>query len=106
MKWSVGCESRLTLTNSNGNRSMKSRLIRAPPDNSWVLTSFASDPMIARSNSVEIVWSMLGYIIVNKSSYTRGVMTEIYFIKAFVFLFGSSGLKFLNSAHSFSSPNN
>ncbi len=49
----------VTLTNSNGNLSLKMRFIFAPPDNSFVFTSLESAPVIAFSKSFEMSWSIL-----------------------------------------------
>lgn len=48
-----------TLTNSNGNLSLKMRFIFAPPDNSLVLTSLESAPDIALSKSFETSCNIL-----------------------------------------------
>lgn len=62
-----------TLTSSNGNRSLKMRLILAPPDNSLVLTSSESEPVIALSKSLDISCNILdkNVLILIKLCYSK-----------------------------------
>ncbi len=99
--------SKSTLTSSKGNLSVKIRLIFAPPDSSLVLTSAESAPDIAFSQSLETSCRILeisansNEMKIQNFSQSKQEISA-YVSRALVFLAGSSGLKFLYSATSFS----